>query len=49
MDSLLGIAFAVGFLIVIFVAAKLGDHAGVLGAAVLTQQRAQSVPDLAGV
>ncbi|MFN2244622.1 MAG: ROK family protein, partial [Anaerolineae bacterium] len=31
------------------VAAKLGDHAGVLGAAVLTQQRAQSVPDLAGV
>jgi glucokinase len=31
------------------VAAKLGDHAGVLGAAVLTQQRTQSVPDVPGV
>ncbi|MFN2187027.1 MAG: ROK family protein [Anaerolineae bacterium] len=31
------------------VAAKLGDHAGVLGAAVLTQQRIQSVPDVPGV
>jgi glucokinase len=31
------------------VAAKLGDHAGVVGAAVLTQQRAQSVPDVPGV